>query len=56
MKRALEQADRVVMMHDGGIVADVSGEEKSRMSVIDLVQLFRSRRGTDYAEDRDLLH
>ena len=55
MKRALEQADRVVMMHDGGIVADVSGEQKSRMSVVDLVELFRSRRGMEYTEDRDLL-
>ena len=55
MKRALEQAERVVMMHEGSIVADVSGEEKSRMSVMSLVELFRSARGADYAEDRDLL-
>ena len=56
MKRALEQAERVVMMHEGGIVADVSGEEKSKMSVMSLVELFRSARGSDYAEDRDLLN
>jgi putative ABC transport system ATP-binding protein len=56
MKRALDQAERVVMMHEGGIVADVSGEEKSRMSVMSLVELFRSARGSDYAEDRDLLN
>jgi putative ABC transport system ATP-binding protein len=55
MKRALDQAERVVMMHDGEIVADVSGDEKSRMSVSNLVELFRRARGTDYAEDRDLL-
>ena len=56
MKRALDQAERVVMMHEGGIVADVQGAEKSRMTVADLVELFRSARGTEYAEDRDLLH
>jgi len=55
MKRALDQAERVVMMHEGGIVADVSGEEKSRMKVSDLVELFRAARGSEYAEDRDLL-
>ena len=55
MKRALEQAGRVVMMHEGRIVADVAGAEKERMGVSDLVDLFRQARGTDYAEDRDLL-
>jgi len=30
MKRALEQADRVVMMHEGEIIADLSGAEKRR--------------------------
>ncbi len=55
MKRALEQAERVVMMHEGGIVADVEGGEKDRLGVADLVELFRKARGTDYAEDRDLL-
>ena len=39
-----------------GIVADVSGEEKTRMSVMSLVELFRAARGSDYAEDRDLLN
>lgn len=55
MKRALDQAERVVMMHEGQIVADVSGPEKEKMGVQDLVELFRRARGTDYAEDRDLL-
>lgn len=55
MKRALDQAERVVMMHSGGIIADVAGEEKNRMRVGDLVELFRSARGAEYAEDRDLL-
>ncbi len=55
MKRALEQAERVVMMHEGGIVADVQDAEKDRLGVADLVELFRKARGTDYAEDRDLL-
>lgn len=55
MRRALAQADRVVMMHEGEIVADVGGENKARMDVAALVELFRSARGADYAEDRELL-
>lgn len=55
MSRALSEADRVIMMHDGEIIADLSGEEKSSMTVAGLVNLFRKARGRDYAEDRDLL-
>lgn len=55
MKRALEQADRVVMMHEGEIIADLSGAEKEQMDVAGLVKLFKKARGTEYAEDRDLL-
>ncbi len=55
MKRALEQAERVIMMHEGQILADVSGPEKESMQVADLVELFRKSRGKEYAEDRDLL-
>lgn len=55
MKAALVQAERVVMMHEGRIVADVSGGEKEKMGVGDLVELFRKARGAEYAEDRGLL-
>ncbi len=55
MKQALDQADRVVMMHEGRILADVSGVQKGKMGVSDLVELFRQSRGKEYAEDRDLL-
>ncbi len=55
MKRALDQADRVIMMHEGIVVADLAGEEKCSMDVPGLVALFRQVRGADYAEDRDLL-
>ena len=55
MKRALSEANRVVMMHEGRILADVEGERKASMGVDDLVHLFRESRGKEYAEDRDLL-
>ncbi|HNT59595.1 MAG TPA: ATP-binding cassette domain-containing protein [Rectinema sp.] len=55
MKRALEQASRVIMMHEGEIIADLSGPEKEKMNVAALVRLFKKVRGSEYAEDRDLL-
>ncbi|MFZ2782701.1 MAG: ATP-binding cassette domain-containing protein [Rectinemataceae bacterium] len=55
MKRALSEADRIVMMHDGSIVADVEGAAKAGLGVEDLVRLFKRARGSEYAEDRDLL-
>lgn len=55
MKRALEQANRIVMMHEGEIIADLSGAEKEKMDVAGLVRLFKRARGAEYAEDRDLL-
>jgi len=55
MKRALEQAERVVMMHEGEIIADLSGTKKEKMDVAGLVRLFKKVRGAEYAEDRDLL-
>ncbi len=55
MERALEQANRIVMMHEGEIIADLSGAEKERADVAGLVRLFKRARGAEYAEDRDLL-
>lgn len=55
MERALSEADRVIMMHEGRILVDVDGTRKASLSVDDLVQLFRQSRGKNYVEDRDLL-
>jgi len=55
MRRALADGDRLVMMHDGAIVADIAGADKEGATVQRLVGLFREVRGEEYAEDRDLL-
>lgn len=55
MRRALADGDRLVMMHEGDIVADLAGAAKSGAGVEDLVRLFREVRGEEYAEDRDRL-
>ncbi|HAE22999.1 MAG TPA: ABC transporter ATP-binding protein [Spirochaetaceae bacterium] len=55
MRRAAAEGDRLIMMHEGQIVADLSGQEKKGLSVEGLVRLFKEVRGHEYAEDRDLL-
>ncbi len=55
MRRALADGDRLVMMHEGAVVADLSGADKEGATVQRLVRLFREVRGEEYAEDRDLL-
>ena len=45
MKDALNHGNRLVMMNEGKIIADVRGEEKRRLTVDDLMQMF-SQSGT----------
>jgi putative ABC transport system ATP-binding protein len=54
MEQALELGDRLIMMHDGEIVVDVSGERKARATVADLLSAFEEVRGAELS-DRTLL-
>lgn len=55
MRRALEESDRLIMMHEGRIVVDVSGAEKAGLGVGGLVELFGRARKEACAEDELLL-
>lgn len=55
MRRAIEEGDRLVMMHEGRIVVDLDGAGKRGLTVPELVERFKAVRGEGYAEDRDLL-
>ena len=55
MHQALELGNRTLMMDSGRIVLDVSGEERGRMTVEDLLQKFSSGTGKDLDNDRILL-
>lgn len=55
MRRALDEADRVIMMHEGRIIVDLAGREKEGMSVEQLVALFGKARGEKYTDDGALL-
>ena len=45
MHQALELGNRTLMMDSGRIVFDVKGEERSRMTVDDLLEKFRENAG-----------
>ncbi|MCC8161992.1 MAG: ABC transporter ATP-binding protein, partial [Lachnospiraceae bacterium] len=55
MQQALTLGNRTIMMDDGKIVFDVEGEERSRMTVSDLLEKFRTGAGKNLDNDRILL-
>ena len=55
MKQALELGNRTLMMANGHIVLDVSGQERAGMTVDDLLRRFKAGTGHDLDNDRILL-
>ena len=55
MKDALRLGNRLIMMHEGNILVDVKGEEKSRLTVRDLLALFEQAAGNEMTNDSLLL-
>lgn len=55
MHQALETGNRTLMMNDGQIILDISGEERKKMTVEGLIGKFREQAGTGLENDRILL-
>ena len=55
MRDAIRYGNRLLMLHNGRIVLDISGEEKARLTVADLMDMFRKVSGREYDTDRTLL-
>lgn len=55
MKQALEYGTRTVMLHQGQVVLDVAGEERSKLGVPDLLNMFEQTRGEKITDDALLL-
>lgn len=55
MKDAIRYGNRLVMMHEGRIIYDVRGEEKSALEVSDLLKKFEEVSGEEFANDRMML-
>lgn len=55
MKQAILYGNRLIMMYEGNIIYDVSGEEKKSLKVADLLQKFESVSKGSFANDRMIL-
>jgi len=55
MRQALTMGNRLVMLHRGGVILDVRGDEKQALTVEDLLSRFYDVQGESFASDRMLL-
>jgi len=56
MDQALNMGNRLLMLHDGGIILDIPDEKKRTMKPQDLLKAFETARGGEsFSEDRFLL-
>lgn len=55
MKDAIRLGNRLIMMDHGKIIYDISGEEKQKLEVSDLMELFAKASNGEFANDRMLL-
>lgn len=55
MRDAIAHGNRLIMMYNGRIVVDISGEEKKKLTVEQLLDLFSQASGSDEADDKLLL-
>ena len=55
MKDALQYGNRTIMLHEGKIIIDIDRETKARMTVEDLLKMFKTASGSGLTNDRMLL-
>jgi len=55
MKDAIKHGNRLIMMSKGNIILDVSGEDKKKLTVEDLIAAFNRASGEEFSDDKALL-
>ena len=55
MRDAIAHGNRLIMMNNGKIIIDVSGEEKKNLTVEALLELFNKASGSEFSNDRAIL-
>ena len=55
MRDAIQYGNRLIMLHEGCIILDISGEEKQKLTIPDLLNEFAKASGDEFASDRALL-
>lgn len=55
MRDAIRYGNRLIMLNNGKIILDISGEEKKELTVERLLKVFSDASGSEFANDRALL-
>jgi len=55
MKDAISHGNRLIMLNEGKIILDISGEEKKNLTVSDLLKKFELASGEEFASDKAIL-
>ena len=55
MRDAIQYGSRLIMLHEGRVILDISDEEKKQLTVTDLLAQFAKVSGDEFASDRALL-
>ena len=55
MRDAIAYGNRLIMMHEGRVILDISGEEKKKLTVENLLEQFAKVSGDEFVNDRALL-
>jgi putative ABC transport system ATP-binding protein len=55
MRDAIDHGNRLIMLHEGHVVVDISGEDKKKLTTKDLLDLFAKASGKEFSNDRTLL-
>jgi len=55
MHDAIAYGNRLIMMHEGHVVVDVSGEAKKKLTIDELLGLFEAASGKQFSDDKVML-
>ncbi len=55
MHDAIKYGNRLIMMHEGKIIIDVSGEDKKKLTIKELLGLFEKASGSEFSNDKVML-
>ena len=55
MRDAIDHGNRLIMLHEGRVIIDVSGEDKKKLTVEDLLDMFTKASGNAFTSDRAIL-
>ena len=52
---AIHYGNRLIMLHDGRVILDISGEDKEKLTVPELLEMFSKASGDEFSDDRAIL-